>query len=366
MKSICFFNSNKVWGGGEKWHHEMACYFHEHGWRVVVITNTQSALYQRLASTGVPVRQIGVSNLSFLNIPKLIALSRLLKKDAIETIVLNLPSDLKLGGIAAKIAGVRNIIYRRGLARPVRNTWLNRALFQRVLTGVIANSEEMVRTILQQNPALISPERIHIIYNGINLREYDREEVVPLYTKKQDEIVLGNAGRLVEQKAQRYLIDLAAILKSRKIPFTLLIAGTGKLEAELKQYARTRDVEQEVRFVGFVEHIKAFMQSIDIFLLSSLYEGFGFVLAEAMAAGKPVIAFDVSSNPELVVHGQTGFLAELGNMAEVAQYVEELRQDQAKRRAFGLKARQRIEEKFAFHTLAQQVMTLIEQESSRQ
>ena len=214
--------------------------------------------------------------------------------------------------------------------------------------------------------AVTPKERIHIIYNGIDLQAYDREEAVPLYTKTRDEVVLGNAGRLVEQKGQHYLIELAAILKARNIKFKLLIAGTGKLEVELKQYARTLNVEQEVLFVGFVERIKSLMESLDIFLLSSLYEGFGFVLAEAMAARKPVVAFHASSNPELVVHGQTGFLAEVGNIAELARYVEELIHDDDKRRTFGLNARKRVEEKFTFHKVARQVMTLIEQKFSTQ
>ena len=66
------------------------------------------------------------------------------------------------------------------------------------------------------------------------------------------------------------------------------------------------------------------MDSIDIFLLTSRWEGFGFVLAEAMAAAKPIVAFDISSNPELVSHGVNGYLAEPFDTGKFTYYLTEL------------------------------------------
>jgi glycosyltransferase involved in cell wall biosynthesis len=225
---------------------------------------------------------------------------------------------------------------------------------------VIVNSKETRRRILQNAPSLISKEHIQVIYNGVDLQEYDRKQATRIYTKHDNEIVLGNAGRLVEQKGQKYLIELAAVLKKRGIRFKLLIAGEGKLEEPLKQLAQTRNVDKEVMFVGFIDHIKDFMESIDIFLLSSLFEGFGYVLVEAMAASKPVIAFNVSSNPEIVSDGHTGFLVEKGNISELAQRTEELMKNETKRRTFGVNARKRVEEKFAIQGVMAEVITLIE------
>ena len=361
MKNICFFNSNKVWGGGEKWHYEIALRLRAQGWGVFAITNRHSALARRFQDHNVPLRQIEISNLSFLNIFKILQIRKILKAQEIDAIFLNLPADVKVGGIAAKLAGVPKIIYRRGLAQPTRNTVLNRFLFKSVLTKVIAISAEVRRNILRQNPALIPQANIPIIYNGIDLEAYDHVPAMPIYKKKPDEIVLGNAGRLVEQKGQPFLIELAAMLKSRGIRFTLLIAGTGPLEAQLKQSARARNVAQEVVFVGFIERIKDFMESIDIFLLPSLYEGFGNVLLEAMAAQKPVIAFDLSSNPEVVVDGHTGFLAAPENLAAFAKCTEELIDNAPLRKQFGLNARQRAEEKFDMQRVTAEITKLIEE-----
>ncbi|GAH13428.1 unnamed protein product, partial [marine sediment metagenome] len=179
-------------------------------------------------------------------------------------------------------------------------------------------------TILSRNPELIETKKIKVVYNGIDIDKYDKLAVPPLYLKKRGEIILGNAGRLVRQKAQNYLIDIAHALKQKGYKFKILIAGEGKLEKELKAYAKKMEVEKEVVFLGFVENIKAFMTSIDVFLLTSLWEGFGYVIIEAMICKKPVVAFDISSNPELVEDNRTGFLVENQNMNVFIQKIETL------------------------------------------
>ncbi len=359
MKRVCFFNSTKVWGGGEKWHAEVARRLHDRGWPVLIITNPESDLFQYAQSQRLPVLQCRISNVSFLNPVTILRLRHILKVHKIESVILNLSADLKAGGIAAKLAGVPQIVYRRGLDRPIRHTLLNQWLFTNVITNLLVNSEELRRMFLGTQP-FMPPVRIQVIYNGLDLQTYDHNVSPPLYTKQSpDEIVIGNVGRLVEQKGQTYLIELAKELQTRNIKFTLLIAGSGKREHELREYARTLQVEKRIRFLGFVDHIRSFMESLDIFILSSLYEGFGYVLTEAMAARKPVIAFRVSSNPEIVDHGHTGFLAELGDVTALADYVETLRVDAELRHRLGSQGRRRVEEQFTLERTLEHVIALL-------
>ncbi len=359
MNAVCFFNSNKTWGGGEKWHYDISLWLKEKGIPVMVVTNTNSELFQRLKKHNIELRHFKISHLSFLNIYKILKISLLLKRSHVHTIILNLSSDLKAAGIAAKLAGIKHIIYRRGLARPIRNSALNRWLFARIITRVIANSEETKRTILQNNPSLIPPEKITVIYNGIDLHAYDRKPSRCVYSRRPGEIVLGNAARLSEQKGQKHLIELAQILKNQGIKFRLLIAGKGELAAQLQQYAEALEVKEDVIFLGFQNNIKSFMESIDIFVLSSAYEGFGYVLVEAMAAQRPVVAFNVSSNPEIIANGQTGFLAEQGNVENFVGCVKELIYNDTLRTTFGKNARKRVEKQFEIQQVLDEILTLI-------
>ncbi|GAK58412.1 glycosyl transferase group 1 [Candidatus Vecturithrix granuli] len=359
MKSLCFLNSNRVWGGGEKWHHDVVLRFKEAGYPVLAITNHNSDLLRRLSQKELVLYHPRISTLSFLNPVKILTIARLLRQHRVQAIFLNSASDLKLGGIAAKIAGVPQIIYRRGIALPVKDRWLNRWLFQRVLTRIITNSQETRRLLLEQSSVPIPADKIRVIYNGIDLSAWDQQPFSPVYHKIPREVVLGAAGRLSAEKGHTAVLELTRILKERGICCKTLIAGIGPLAEQLQQKVRNLGIEQEVVFLGFVNQIKNFMESIDIFVLPSLYEGAANVILEAMASRKPVAAFDVSSNPELIQHGQTGFLAQSGNMQELAAHVNNLAQHPELQIRFGQQARIRIEEYFTMERVISELAVLI-------
>ncbi len=343
---ICFFNSTKAWGGGEKWHFDAAVYLASKGWQVSLITNPESELFNRTKNNqNVDLKTLKVSNLSFLNPFTKAKLKQIFKKKQFDIIVLNLPADLKLAALIAKSVGIPHIIYRRGSAVPIRNTLLNRYLFGKILTGIIANSKATKQTILQNNPNLISEDKIKLIYNGLDFSNI-RQKVPPKYYKRKgDELVLGNLGRLVRQKAQHYLIDIALELQKSNLNFIIIIGGSGVSEKELKDYAVQKKVADKIKFVGFVDDIPAFMQHIDIFLLTSLWEGFGYVIAEAMSFAKPVIAFNISSNPELIEDNKTGKLIEFDNIKAFSEAILELN-DEKKRHLLGSEAQKNVINRF--------------------
>jgi glycosyltransferase involved in cell wall biosynthesis len=359
-KTICFFNSNKVWGGGEKWHYEFSLRLFKEGYRVFAVTNHNSDLFFKLQSSSIPILPLKIKNLSFLNPLKILKLYRFFKKNDIHVVILGLSSDLKLGGIAAKLAGLNKILYRRGSAVPVKNSLLNRLLFKHVLTGVIVNSLEIKRALLQNNPNLIDHNKIHLLYNCIDINNFIIPKPFIKYQNKKDgEVWLGNGGRLVDQKGQKFLIDLAKMLKDKKIKFKLLIAGKGYLENTLKEQAISLGLENEIIFLGFVPDMYSFLHTIDIFLLASLHEGSSNVLLEAMACSKPIVAFDVSSISEIVEHNHTGFLTEFKNVRNFSNRVQSLIEDPDLRMQMGMKGKRRIEEKFNVARVLQELLFII-------
>ncbi|MEM1338043.1 MAG: glycosyltransferase [Bacteroidota bacterium] len=323
MEHICFFNTAIAWGGGEKWHFEVSSYLHRKGHPLVVFAHKNSVLLQKLVRAKVPAESVEISNLSFLNPFKHQKLRRQLGKYPIKTIVMNLSRDVKIAGQCAKAIGIKNIIYRRGSAIPIKNTVLNRYYFKKVITAILTNSEATKRTILQKNTTLFPEERIRVIYNGIDIPE-NQKVLLDQTSKKKEPFVLLNLGRLEEQKNQKFLLDLAQELLYRNLSFRILIGGEGRLKAYLKQAIQDRDLEQVVKLCGFIESPYGFIQKADVFVLPSLWEGFGYVLAEASLCKKPIIAFDLSSNPELVIPGSSGFLVPKNNVAKFADAVETL------------------------------------------
>ncbi len=343
---IAFFNTNKSWGGGEKWHLDTAIQLLSRDHDITLFAFKDSELYKRAIRAGIHVYGYHVTNLSFLNPVKIFRVSLLFRKLNLDAVILNLSTDVKLAGVAAKIAGVKKIVYRRGLPVPVSNNILNRFLFRRVLTHIIANTLEIKKRILTKNPQLVQENKITVIYNGIDplagTEQYSDNEL----TKDMHGVIIGSAGRLSEEKRQDCLIDMAGLLLRKDLDFSLLIAGDGNMLQSLKTKVTQLGLEQHVFFPGFVANMNGFYNSIDIFALTSSWEGCSNAILEAMQHGLPVVAFNNSSLPEMIENNINGFLAENENVDDLADKMELLIRNDHLRKRFGIAAIERMRNKF--------------------
>lgn len=344
---IGFFNSIKTWGGGEKWHFEAAIHFAKLGHDVYFFGDYNSKLKTRLLDhPAITFIAVNLTNFSFLNPVKRCALMSKFQDLQIETILINNPKDLKIAAYAAHTAGVPRIIYRRGSAIPIKNTFLNQRIFGNYVTDILANSQATKETILINNKQLFPEKKIKVIYNPIDIDAFDHsiyQKIVP--NKEGNRLLIGNLARLSPEKNQKILIDVSIELSRQNIEHQIYIAGKGESERELKTYSMERGTEENVHFLGFTESPKSFLIDIDIFILTSLWEGFGYVLAEASLAEKPIIAFNNSSGPELVRNSISGFLTETNNISHIVEKIKELKDGQL-RKKMGLAGRQFIHESF--------------------
>ncbi|MFW5791449.1 MAG: glycosyltransferase [Desulfohalobiaceae bacterium] len=343
MARICFFNARRSWGGGEKWHCETARHLAAQGHEVVVVAHPHGKLIRKVRAAGVGCVPLPVSNLSFLNPLKAARVVHLLKNRAVQTLVLNGSAEAKLGAPAARLAGVRAVVYRRGLGVPVRNTLLNRWIYGTCITHFLTNSEATARELFKH--LALEDARVRTIYNGVDLP--DLSEDPPAWKAGPGKLILGTAGRLGQEKGHGYLLDLAVRLRERGRGFRLCIAGEGRQRPVLERRIQELGLEAEVELVGFVADMGAFLQQLDIFLMPSLWEGFGYAVVEAMAAGVPVVAFGVGSIPEIVENGVTGFLVPVKDVASLSDRVELLAADPDLRRRMGQKARETVQKRFA-------------------
>lgn len=355
--SICFVNTSKTWGGGEKWHATAAVLCSQDA-NVSLIAKPQSELANKLTNTSVQIKSINITNKSFLNPYKIWQLYRFYKKNNFHSVVLNLPADVKCAGIAAKLAGIKKIIYRRGMPHPIRDTVLNRFLFGKVVTNVIVNSEEIGRSIVKNNPNIIPKDKITIIYNGIDIEDFDPTHS-PSLEHNNDSIILGTTGRCVEQKNQLMLIHTLKELRQRGYKIKLQIAGAGYLLESLKNKIKELQLESDVTLLGFVEDTRATLAGFDIFLFPSHYEGSANAIIEAMAMGKPVVSYDVSSMPEMVIHDVSGKLASYENEDDFINQVELLIKDKELRLKLGKQARELCETQFNNQLIFKQITSYL-------
>lgn len=349
-ENICFFNTTTFWGGGEKWHYEAAVMASEQGIPTFFVSSPHSVLNEKLASTKVRQFPIRNSKLGFLSVAKVKKLTQFFKDNKITTVVFNSPVDLKTGGLAAYMAKVPTVVYRRGIAVEVKKKTLTTWLFKKVITHFIFNSAATKALMVKNFEDIINTKKTAIIYNAIDFSAFTKTEK----TNSSPTIIIGNAGRLVTQKAQHYLVDIASILKAKNITFEIHIAGDGPRHNELKALIEANQLENQVKLLGFVKDMNEFMNNIDIFVSTAKWEGFGFVLAEAMAHQLPCIAFDISSNPELIHNNTTGFLVPAFDVKVFARQIEKLINDKTLRHEMGNKAYQfainNFDKKLQFNT----------------
>lgn len=161
-----------------------------------------------------------------------------------------------------------------------------RKLYLNGPTDFFACSEEAGKYTFKNKKFMVIHNAIEsrkFLYNE-NTRKNIREEL-----NLNNEFVIGNVGRLHEQKNQMFLIDIFYEIQKTKSNSVLLIVGKGPLEKELKDKVKKLKLEKKVKFLGNRSDMERIYQAMDVFVLPSLFEGLGIVAIEAQAAGLPVV-----------------------------------------------------------------------------
>ena len=357
MKNIVFLNSCPVWGGGEKWVFTTANILNKDSkYNVYIATAKNTELYNRAKKAGIKTREVNVkSGITVLNPFKVNKFVKFLKEKEIDVLFLNMSQDLKFGGITGKLADLNRIIYRRGSAIPIKNRFYNKYLLNECVTDIIANSKATKETILRHTSQWLNENKIEVIYNGIDLEKIDKGVKNPIDLNKEfniskDKNIIANIGRLSYQKGHEFLINAVEIIKSQRKDFVVLIIGNGEREQELKNLVKKKSLEEQIIFTGFRKDVYNILPGLDFLVHTARWEGFGFVIAEAMASKLPVVSTDVSNISEIVLDGESGYLTESENPNDIAQKVLNML-DEENTEDMGEKGREIIENNFTMEIM---------------
>lgn len=216
---------------------------------------------------------------------------------------------------------------------------------------VIAVSQVVRDYTLKEFP-FFHPGKFRVVHNGVDpeLFQQRKRGEGSLRADPSDSPVIGFIGRLTEQKGVAYLLDAAAVLQSRNIRFRLVIVGDGDLRNQLETQAQSLCLE-DVSFLGYQRNIADILNTFDIFVLPSLWEGFPVSLVEAMASGLPIVATRVGGTGEAVLDGITGCLVEPSDAESLANSIAELLADPERRKQMRFAAQQRVREHFSASTM---------------
>lgn len=262
------------------------------------------------------------------------------------------------GRMVARMAGVPIVSSAHSVhsffgREPVRSTY--RAT-RRWISANIAISDHVARFLIDHR--LATPDSISVVPYGIEAHRWhapERGATLRASVGVADgSLVVGVASRLIAGKGHALLLAALAEIPPTDPPKVLLVAGDGPLRSSLEHQAERLGLD--VRFLGFVADMPAFMNASDIVVFPTqpeLGEGFGLAALEAMAAGRPVIASAIASLPEVVLDRTTGLLVASGSSKELAKAVEFLASDPSVRQGYGRAASIRAANEFSLEPMAQ-------------
>jgi glycosyltransferase involved in cell wall biosynthesis len=184
----------------------------------------------------------------------------------------------------------------------------------------------------------IPGERIMVVHSGINPERFSSvksDHLIPEFNLRNSEPVVVNVAHLAAHKGQQYLVRAIPLVLSKIPNARFFIVGGGELMRELRGLAASLGLNRKLILTGFRHDVGAFYQIADLFVMSSVQEGLGTSVLDAMALGKPVVATHSGGIPEIIQDGETGRIVTAADPAALADGIIELltNAEQARRMA---------------------------------
>lgn len=274
------------------------------------------------------------------------------------------------GRLAARLAGVPAVF---STVHNIVNPWKGKGrklidrLFARMSTAVVGCSEEVTQTLAERDG--IPQRKLVSIPNGIDLQKFSSFSGAGVRTEfglPEDRPLIGIVGRLHEQKAHGDLFHaLAQLPQARDGTLNCLVVGTGDLQHALQQQVRDLGLQNCVIFTGMRTDVPRLVAAMDVFVMSSHWEGLPIALLEAMASSKAVLCTRVGGIPDVVADADNGLLVDAHDVPQFARRLDELLQNAPMRARLGQRARDIVIARFdvsrtaaAYNQLHQQALGL--------
>jgi glycosyltransferase involved in cell wall biosynthesis len=277
-----------------------------------------------------------------------------------------------LGRLAARLAGVPIIVHTPhghvffGYFGPFKTKIfiLLEKLASRITDKIVTLSNKEKEDYLSFKIA--EEDKFSVICSGIGLNKFkeslpsEKQNLKKELGIPENSLIVGTAGRLVPVKGPEFLIQAAKHIISKYPDTYFIFTGDGPLEKDLKRRTLEMGISKNIIFLGWRDDVAQIISIYDVFVLPSLNEGMGRVLAEAMALGKPIVASNIGGIPDLVIHGENGFLVLPKNPKQLAKYIQVLIEDKDKREKMGLAGKE-MSLNFGAESMIEKIASLYEE-----
>ena len=260
--------------------------------------------------------------------------------------------------MAAFYVSLLGLYRNRKFINTSHNTFENKKFLTRFAYGhacLIACGEMVKKNLVEYYE--LSENQITVIHNAV--KPFVGEIIEdPLVKKLHDEgcFVIGNIGRLSEQKGMEHYIKAIPEVIKECPQARFVIAGSGEDESKLKELSEYIGADKYLTFLGYRNDVQNLMSQLDLIVLSSLWEGLPLTPIEAFSVGKTIVATNVDGTPEIVEHNVSGILVSPKNSKEIADGICYIIEHPEKRCEMESKAYDRYIQMFSFDAFAEKYL----------
>jgi L-malate glycosyltransferase len=285
-------------------------------------------------------------------------LSRIIKQVKPDIVHAHDPHGVAMAALALSMStqlAKPPLIAQRRVDFRIRGNSLSRWKYRQVDCFVC--SSEAIRQLLIQDG--VPAPRVVTVHEGIDLEHVAKAPRLNLHEElwlPHNAPVVGNIAALVPHKGQKHLVEAAARVVQQVPDARFVIAGEGELRESLERQIREHHLEKHVFLTGFRPDVLSVLKAFDIFVMSSVMEGLGTSLLDAMAAGTPIVGTRAGGIPEVIADGETGFLVEPRDHHAMARAIVRLLEDEALRRRMGDAGLARARAQFSAERMVQETL----------
>ncbi|MHB1287245.1 MAG: glycosyltransferase [Leptospirales bacterium] len=363
VRVLYFIDNLRAGGGSQRYIYELVRIARKIGIAPHICTLEEGGdYYTEILHSGVPTFSLSLPRINSPRaIGKLVTLVRWIRHQRIQVIHTFQTNPNVFGTLAGRLAGIKVITSRRDLGNFGMRGSKSLTIFEEKVINplahrIMANSKAVFDATHRQEG--ISTEKMVLIRNGIDAGRFrpdpDRKWRTSLGIP-ENALVFGTVSGLRKIKAVDLLLQAFRSVRERVPEAFLIVAGDGPEASDLHTMAQRLKIMDSLKFLGRRLDVETILPAFDVFVMSSLSEGFPNAVLEAMACGVPVIATSVGGIRELVIPEETGRLVPPNNIKELVEAMVRIAENPSVRAEFSLNARQYVEKHFQFETIAHQL-----------
>ena len=345
-------------GGAGRWLLYYLKYHNRERFAVQVALPQDSLLVAAVRELDVPV--IAMEELEDKSFDKkaLKALTRMLRAEQPDIVHTHASMTARIAARRARVPYIINTKHcMEGAPGSLPKKILRREINAVFSDKIIAVSKAVRRSMIAGGT---KPKEIAVIYNGIERipipTAEEKAALLSSFGGKAGEKAVGMVARLEEVKDHETFLKGAKRVLEKRQDVRFYIIGDGSLRKELECRAAELGISENVTFTGFLRDVEGIEAALDVAVITSKAEALCLSILESMIAGIPAVGTDSGGVAEVIRHGENGFLVPVGDSDALAERLEELLREDAKRSAFGAQAKKDAEATF----LAEQMTRKIE------